>query len=133
MRAGGVIVLGAGLAAGPPWADAIVQITNTAKATVTVRIDGGFGCRAQSKTTAPPDMDLANQCSFGTDPAMSAQLRRSWRRLRRREGSRTTPPSLDPPAFAGTNSSSTEFAARLFRDMRAAGRRSSRSRSPWKE
>jgi hypothetical protein len=50
----------------PAYADAIVRVVNTANSPVTVRIDGAFGCRAQSKATASPDMDMANRCSFGT-------------------------------------------------------------------
>jgi hypothetical protein len=59
------IVLTAALA-GPASADAIIRILNTSNSPVTVRIDGAFGCRAQSKAAAPPDMDMVNQCSFGT-------------------------------------------------------------------
>jgi hypothetical protein len=69
MRAGAGVALGLVLAAGaagPACADGIVRIVNAANIAVTVRIDGSFGCRAQSVATAPPDMDMANRCSFGT-------------------------------------------------------------------
>jgi hypothetical protein len=69
MRVGASVAFGIVLAAavaGPANADAIVRIVNTSNSPVTVRIDGAFGCRAQSKAAAPPDMDMVNQCSFGT-------------------------------------------------------------------
>jgi len=49
----------------PCLADGIISITNQAKAAVTVRIDGAFGCRAVSKNSGPTDMDVSNVCTFG--------------------------------------------------------------------
>ncbi len=46
-------------------ADAIVKVVNKSNSAVTVRIDGNFGCRAFSKATAPTDLDMPDQCTFG--------------------------------------------------------------------
>jgi hypothetical protein len=69
MRAGKGLAFGlvfAGAATGPALADAIVKIVNNATSAVTVRIDGGYGCRAQAKAAAPDETDKPNECTFGT-------------------------------------------------------------------
>jgi hypothetical protein len=69
MRAGAQFAFAfalAAAAASPACADAIVKIVNKANTSVTVRVDGSFGCRAQSKATAPADVDMSEECTFGT-------------------------------------------------------------------
>lgn len=60
------LLIGLGAAGAAQASDAIVSIANNANAGVIVRVDGNFGCRAESKATAPPDMDSPFRCSFGT-------------------------------------------------------------------
>jgi len=68
MRVGAFLAVGVVAAVAsqcPAYADAIVRIVNASNFAVTVRIDGSFGCRAQSKAAASTDEDSANRCTFG--------------------------------------------------------------------
>lgn len=61
---GGVAAL-FGIGTMPAQADAIIAVTNKADHSVTVRMDGSFGCRAQSLTSPTADVDHTDRCSFG--------------------------------------------------------------------
>ena len=66
MRLGALTVLAciATVIADRACADGIVKIVNAAKAGVTVRIDGGFACRAESPVQSPDSVE-PDHCSFG--------------------------------------------------------------------
>jgi hypothetical protein len=68
MRAGPAVAIGYVLAiavASPACADAIISVVNNAKSGATVRVDGAFGCRTESRATAPTDMEVQDRCTFG--------------------------------------------------------------------